>query len=149
MEDTLQALGGILLRAIPTFLLVIGLHFYLKSVFFRPLERVLSARFEATEGARQLAEQSLAKAAAREAEHQAAIRAARAEIYQEQEQLRRSLEEERSNALNAARKNVEARIDEAKAQIAAEVAEAKQNMAADSERLANQIADSILRRRAA
>ena len=149
MEDTLQALGGILLRAIPTFLLVIALHFYLKSVFFRPLERVLSARFEATEGARQLAEQSLAKAAARAAEHEAAIRAARAELYQEQEQWRRSLEEERSHALNAARKNVEAGIDEAKAQIAAEVDEAKRSMAADSERLANQIADSILRRRAA
>lgn len=149
MEDTLQALGGILLRAIPTFLLVLALHFYLKSVFFRPLERVLSARFEATEGARKLAEQSLAKASARAAEHEAAIRAARAEIYQEQEQLRRSLEEERARVLNVARSSTEARIAEAKAQLAAELNEAKRAISAESERLADQIADSILKRRAA
>ena len=48
----LHALGGILLRAVPTFLLIILLHFYLKSIFFKPLERVLEARSEATEGAR-------------------------------------------------------------------------------------------------
>ena len=38
MEETLHALGGILLRAIPTFLLVILLHFFLKYSFFGPLE---------------------------------------------------------------------------------------------------------------
>ncbi len=59
----LHALGGILLRAVPTFLLVILLHFYLKSMFFKPLEKVLSERFQATEGARQAAEKSLAEAA--------------------------------------------------------------------------------------
>ena len=48
----LQALGGILLRAVPTFLLVILLHFYLKSIFFKPLENVLRKRYDATEGAR-------------------------------------------------------------------------------------------------
>jgi len=149
MEDTLQALGGILLRAIPTFLLVLALHFYLKSVFFRPLERVLDARFEAIEGARKLAEQSLAKASARAAEHDAAIRSARAEIYQEQEQLRRSFEEERASALNVARSSTEARIAEAKAQLATEMNEAKRALAAESERLADQIADSVLTRRVA
>ena len=52
MEATLHALSGILLRAIPTFLIVVFLHFYLKYMFFKPLGKVLQARYEATEGAR-------------------------------------------------------------------------------------------------
>ena len=72
MADTLHALGGILLKAVPTFLLVLLLQFYLKKVFFQPLEKVLHTRYEATEGARKLAEQSLARAAARTAEYEAA-----------------------------------------------------------------------------
>ena len=50
MEETLRALGGILLKAVPTFILVILLHFYLKFIFFKPLQRVLRLRYEATEG---------------------------------------------------------------------------------------------------
>jgi len=45
MDETLRALGGILLRAIPTFVLVVLLHFYLKFVFFKPLQRVLRQRW--------------------------------------------------------------------------------------------------------
>ena len=41
MEETLRQLGGILLRAVPTFILVVLLHFYLKFIFFKPLQRVL------------------------------------------------------------------------------------------------------------
>jgi F-type H+-transporting ATPase subunit b len=48
MEATLHALSGILLRAVPTFLIVIFLHFYLKYMFFKPLDKVLQARYEAT-----------------------------------------------------------------------------------------------------
>src|SRR5205085_2833862 len=51
MDAMLHALGGILLRAVPTFLLLIALTYYLKSVFFKPLEKVLHQRYEATEGA--------------------------------------------------------------------------------------------------
>ena len=46
MEATLRALSGILLHAIPTFLLVIFLHFYLKYMFFKPLGKVLQARYD-------------------------------------------------------------------------------------------------------
>ena len=76
MDETLRALGGILLRAIPTFVLVVLLHFYLKFIFFKPLQKVLRQRYEATQGARKLAESSLAKAAEKAAEYEAALRAA-------------------------------------------------------------------------
>src|SRR5260370_30693613 len=81
MDAMLHALGGILLRAVPTFLLVILLHFYLKIVFFKPLEKVLHQRYEATERARKLAEQSLEQAAAKTASYEAQLRVAKAHMY--------------------------------------------------------------------
>src|SRR6266550_285134 len=103
MDETLRQLGGILLRAIPTFILVVLLHFYLKFMFFKPLQRVLRERREATEGARELAEQSLKKADEKTAAYEAALRAARAESYKELEQLRRQLQDERAAGVREAR----------------------------------------------
>ena len=149
MEATLHALGGILLRAVPTFLLLVVLHFYLKGIFFKPLQRVLQQRYEATEGARKLAAESLDRAAARTAEYEAAMRAARAEIYQAQEQLHKRLQENESAQLAAARQRAEVAVQEAKTLLAGDVAAARARLALESDRLANQIAESILRRDAA
>ena len=149
MDATLHSLGEILLKGVPTFFLVIALFVYLKYMFFGPLEKVLKARYDATEGARKLAEESLQRAAARTAEYEAAIRAARGEIYQEQENLRRQLQQERATAMEAARQKSEERITQAKTELAAEAAQAHNSLAAESESLASQIADSVLRRRVA
>ncbi|MGD0362151.1 MAG: ATP synthase F0 subunit B [Bryobacteraceae bacterium] len=145
----MHALSGILLRAIPTFLLVIFLHFYLKYMFFKPLDKVLHARYEATEGARLRAAESLEKAAAKTAEYEAALRAARAEVYQTQEQLHRRLQDEQSTQVHQARQQAEAAVRDAKAQLAAEIAQAKTDLAAQGDSLASQIADTILNRGAA
>jgi F-type H+-transporting ATPase subunit b len=149
MEATLHALGGILLKAVPTFLLIVLLHFYLKGIFFKPLQKVLRRRYEATEGARKLAAESLERAAARTAQYETAMRAARGEIYQAQEQLHKRLQEGEFAELTAARRRAQAAVEEAKAQLANEVEAAKAGLARDSELLANQIAESILRRNAA
>ena len=149
MEATLHALGGILLKAVPTFLFVVLLHFYLKGVFFKPLQKVLRQRYEATEGARKLAAESIERAAAKTAEYAAAIRAARTEIYQAQEQAHKRLEESELAELTAARRRAEAAVQEAKTQLAGDVEAAKAGLARDSELLANQIAESILRGSAA
>ena len=145
----LHSLGGILLRAVPTFLLVIVLHFYLKSIFFKPLEKVLGQRYEATEGARKLAEQSLEQAAAKTASYEAQLRTAKAEVYQTQEQLHKQLQEREAAAVAEARKNADAAVKLATAQLAADVAAAKTSLAADSDMLAERIAETILRRNAA
>jgi len=149
MDAILRDLGGILLRAVPTFLLVIFLHFYLKSVFFGPMQRVLQKRYEATEGARKLADESLARASAKTAEFEAAMRAAKAEVYHVQEQLHKQLQEQQAEELLAARKQAEALVAQAKADLAKDVEGAKAGLARESELLANQIAESILRRSAA
>jgi len=145
----LHALGGILLRAVPTFLLVIVLHFYLKSIFFKPLEKVLHQRYEATEGARKLAEQSLQQAVAKTASYETQLRAAKAAMYQAQEQLQKQLQEREAAAAADARKSAGGAVKLAKTQLAADVEAAKTSLAADSESLANQIAETILRRNAA
>jgi F-type H+-transporting ATPase subunit b len=149
MDATLLALGGILLKALPTFILVLLLNFYLKAMFFKPLEKVLRERYEATEGARKLAAESIARAAARTAEYEAAIRAARAEVYQAQDQVHTQLEERRAAELADARHRSEAAVQHAKAQLAADVEDAKRSLALDAESLSSQIADAILARRAA
>jgi F-type H+-transporting ATPase subunit b len=149
MDDTLRALGEILLKAVPTFLLVLLLYAYLTRVFFRPLEKVLQKRFEANEGARKLAEESQAKATAKMAEYDAAMRAARGEVYQELGKLRGQLQAERNASLEVARKQAETQIAAAKHELEGEVAVLKQDLAAQSDLLATQIAESILRRSAA
>jgi F-type H+-transporting ATPase subunit b len=149
MEDTLHALGGLLLRSVPTFVLVILLNFYLKAVFFKPMEKVLRQRYEATEGARKLAEQSLERAAAKTAEYEAAMRAARAEVYQAQDQLHKQLQDRESAGIASARQRTDLAAREAKAQLARDVEQAKAVLGRDSDALADQIAESILRRSAA
>ncbi|MFN7998004.1 MAG: ATP synthase F0 subunit B [Bryobacteraceae bacterium] len=146
MDETLNALGGILLRAVPTFLLVYLLHVYLKYMFFKPLEKVLHARYEATEGARKRAAESLQKAAERTAEYEAKLRAARAEVYQSQEQWHRKLQEEHSARIEAARAQAETAVRAAKADLAVEVQQAKAELAGQSDLLAGRIADAILNR---
>ena len=149
MEETLRALSGILLNAIPTFLLVVFLFFFLCFAFFRPLERVLKARYDATEGARKLAEETVQRAEAKTREYDEKLRAARAEIYQSQEESHRKLQDERDQQLAAARAGAEEAIRQAKEQLAQDVAAAKLALDRDSDLLAGQIADTVMKRSAA
>src|SRR5258707_8775597 len=144
MDETLRQLGGILLRAVPTFIIVVLLHFYLKFIFFKPLQQVLRLRYEATEGARKMAEASLAKASEKAAEYEAAVRQARADTYKELEQMRRQLQDERAAGVKEARASAEASVAQAKAALATEVEGLKKNLAAESETLADRIAGKIL-----
>jgi F-type H+-transporting ATPase subunit b len=149
MDVILHQLGELLLKAVPTFLLVILLNFYLKIMFFKPLEKVLHKRYEATEGARKAADESLARAAAKTAEYENALRAARSELYHAQEQIHKELQEREAAQIAEARKAAEAALKAAKADLALDVQAAKESLGRESEMLANQIADSILRRSAA
>ena len=149
MDVILHQLGQLLLRAIPTFVLIVLLQFYLKRMFFRPLEAVLHQRYEATEGARKAAEESLARASAKTAEYEAAMRAARSEVYQAQERLHKELQERQAAQVAEARQRADAAVKAAKADLARDVEAAQVSLAKETEVLANQIADSILRRSAA
>src|SRR5207249_4133037 len=99
MDETLNALGGLLLKAIPTLILLLVVHLYLKSMFFRPLEDVLAKRRAMTEGARESAEALLKRASEKTAEYESKLREARAEIYREQEETRRRSVDEQTKRI--------------------------------------------------
>jgi F-type H+-transporting ATPase subunit b len=147
MEATLQALGGILLRAIPTVVLLLIVHFYLKWMFFRPLREVLAKRRAATQGMRESAEALLAKADGQTKSIEAELRATREEMYQEQEESRRRWVAEQTQHLEEARQQARELVHQSKVQLENETAAAKRDLAATADSLADQIARSLLERR--
>lgn len=149
MDATLQALGGILLKAVPTIVLLIIVNLYLKWMFFGPLRDVLQKRRDATEGARQAAEAALARASEKEAQIRAALRKAREEIYQEQEEARKRLVKDQTSRIEEARQKSRALIHQAREQMAQETVAAKRDLAATAGTLADQIVRMLLERRTA
>jgi len=149
MDATLQALGGILLKAIPTIVLLIIVNLYLKWMFFNPLKEILQKRRDATEGARQAAEAALARASEKAAQIQAALRKAREEIYQEQEAARKRLVNEQAARIEAAREKSRMLIHQAREQMAQEAEAAKRELAGSAGALADQIVRMLLERKAA
>lgn len=148
MEATLHSLGEIVLRGLPTFFLLVLLHFYLKRTFFAPLDKVLAARYEATTGARKQAESAIARAEAKAKEYEEAIRAARTEVYKDNEAMRKQWREQQSVVLAEARAKSDTVIAAAKAEMAGDVRTARETLQADSDRIADGIVAAILRRAA-
>src|SRR5215469_14959225 len=149
MDHTLQQLGGILLKAIPTVALLLIVHFYLKFMFFRPLQKVLAERKQATQGTKEKAELLLAKADQTQAAIEAALRKAREEIYQEQEEARKQWTNEQTARLDQARHQSHDLIHQAQTQLEADVDRAKKDLAETADALAEEIARTLLERKAA
>lgn len=147
MEQTLQALGGILIKAIPTVIFLLFLHFFFRIMLFGPLRKVLKEREDLTAGARLAAEASLAAADRKAAEYEAQLREARAEVYKEQEETRRRWLADQSAQVAEARSSAEATVKKAKFEVASEAASARQNLFETSAAIADQIATAVLARR--
>jgi len=147
MEQTLQALVGLLEKAVPTIVLLVLLHFYLKAMLFGPLAKIMKEREALTKGARQGAENSLAAAERKTAEYEAKLREARAEIYREQEEIRRKWLDEQTGQVDQARDRIAAAVRSARDQIAREAAAARTSLLETSGQLADRIASTILQRR--
>jgi F-type H+-transporting ATPase subunit b len=144
MESVLASLGALLVRALPTFFLVLLLHFYLKAMFFKPLEAALKERKAATTGVKKLAEEALANAERKAAEYEEKLRQSRSEMYKEQETMRTQWRDEQAAAVADARRSVESMIAEARRRIEREQSEAKASLESRSDALAEQIAQSVL-----
>ena len=149
MDSTLQQLGGILLKAIPTVVLLLIVHLYLKFMFFRPLQKVLAERKQATQGTRERADQLLAKAEQTQAAIENTLRKAREEIYQEQEEARKQWTTDQAAQLDRARGAAREMIQQARTQFESESAAAKRELAGTADSLAEQIARTLLERKTA
>jgi len=144
MESVVSALGELMLRAVPTFLILLLLHYYLKAVFYKPMDRALTARKQATAGVKKLAEESLRKAESKSAEYEEALRAARGSLYKEQEEKRAGWRAEQTAALASMRENVDSLVRDARRRLATEKEAAKATLSAESEALAEQIVRAVL-----
>ena len=140
----LESVRQLLLRALPTFAVVAFLYFYLRATLFKPLEETLDRRKAATAGTRQSAGESLKRAEEKAAEYEEKLRAARAELYQEQEQLRKKWRSEQTAALAAAREKVEATLKEARARLAERKEEAAATLETASHALADRIVEAVV-----
>jgi len=149
MEETLHALGNLLIQAVPTILFFILLTFYLRAVFFRPLAKILDQRRQETEGTRRLAEQAFEAADKKASEYERALDLARAEIHKEHEALRRRWADEHAEAIAKARAEADRQLAAARVEIARELERTQAELDNSIESLGNQVVESILRRRAA
>jgi len=133
-----------MLKAVPTFLILLLLHYYLKTVFYKPMDQALAARKQATAGVKNLAEESLRKADAKSIEYEEALRAVRSALYKEQEEKRAAWRAEQNAGLVAMRRNTDTLVHESRQRLNSEKEAAKTTLSAESEALAEQIARAVL-----
>lgn len=129
-------------------LFVLLLTVILNQLLFKPLLAVMGQREQAIRSARELAERSAAEAKAATEEFDRKTAAARAEIYQQMDEMRKMAMSERAEILTATRAEAEAEVARASARLQAEVVQARRRLAADAEALGAEAADRILGRRA-
>jgi F-type H+-transporting ATPase subunit b len=144
MQAIVHQLGELFLQAVPTVLIVLLFYFILRSLFFKPLMKVMAEREARTSGARKAAEAAQAAAAEKVKEYQEALKKARAQIFGEQEAARKKALDERAAVLKAARTREGAEVAAAKDRITKEVAAARRDIEAGVGQLAAQIANRVL-----
>jgi F-type H+-transporting ATPase subunit b len=142
--EIVNQLGELFLAAVPTVIIVFLFYLFLRWSFFTPMERVLTERHKRAEGAQAEAEASRAAAHEKERFYNEAVKKARAEVFAEQETVRRRALDERQATINSARSAAQSALQEAKKEIAAEVQVAHAELEQSSGNLANDIADAIL-----
>ena len=127
---------------------VLVLTILLDRLLLRPLQRVMHQREDATRSARALAERSALEAREAAAEFERKTTAARAEVYRQMDDMRRTALAERTEILAQTRAQAEQEIAAASAQLQADSEEARRRLAADAEALGAEAAERILGRRA-
>jgi F-type H+-transporting ATPase subunit b len=128
------------------FLLVLAV--VLDRLLFRPILAVIRQREEAARSARELAERSAREAAAATAEFEQKTAAARADVYRQMDEVRRTALQAREKIVTETRAQAEHEIAAASSQLQAEADEARRRLAAEAEALGTMAAERILGRKA-
>jgi F-type H+-transporting ATPase subunit b len=127
---------------------VLVLTFVLDRLLLRPVLDVIRRREEAIASARDLANKSASEAQAAAAEFEEKTTAARAQIYREMDDMRRSALMHRAEIVAKTRAEAEAQVAEAAKKLQADAHEARRRLEADAQALGTQAAERILGRRA-
>ena len=141
----LTQIGDMILQALPVIVLIWIFFLFLKATFFKPIEKILAERSARIEGARLEAERSLGAANEKAKAYQDALKKARAEVYAEQDQLRRKVLDERAEVVREARSRAQYQIKVAKEKIASDYSAARQQVESQSDSLGGELAEAILR----
>jgi F0F1-type ATP synthase membrane subunit b/b' len=140
----LNQLGDLFLSAVPTVIIVFLFYFFLRWSFFTPMQRVLDERHKRADGARHDAEVSRAAVQEKLRTYNDVLKKTRAEIFTEQETVRRRVLDERQATITAARTAAQNELQAAKQALAAEVQAVRGQLEQSGAVLADEIADAIL-----
>ena len=144
MAQTLYQLYQLLFDSLPTILIFVVLHFYLKRVLYRPLREVLSARGARIEGGQQAARTTLEAAEAKLAAYEAARRRQQVEAYRRIEVRRQEALAASQHGLAEARHQAAHALLAARQQLAEENTQARAQLQGAAETAAQQILTQVL-----
>jgi F-type H+-transporting ATPase subunit b len=144
MQEIVHQLGELFLQAVPTAVIILLFYFVLRGLFFQPLLKVMAEREARTSGAQRDAEAAQTAAAEKIKQYHEALRAARAQVYSEQEAARKKLLDARAAQLKEAHTQAAAEVNAAKERISAEVSTARKDLEATIGQLSAEIARRIL-----
>lgn len=116
----------------------------LDRLLFAPLQRIIGERRGAIDSARELAERSAARAAEAATEFEGRTKAARANLYGQMDEQRRSALARRAELLQATRQESDAVLADGRARIHAEVDAARAALARDADALGSAMAARVL-----
>src|SRR5215470_16884043 len=113
MDETLKQIGGLLLGSIPTIIFFLLLFGFYTALVHKPLTAVLSERHARTQGAIEKARADVQSAETRTAEYEQKLREARFALFKSYEERRAKAAQARATAIEQARKQAQAKIEEA------------------------------------
>jgi len=137
-------LGELFLGAVPTVLLILIFYFIMKSLFFKPLLKVMAERELRSIGAEKAAEAAQNAAAEKLKQYQDALKQERAKLYAEQEAERKKWLDERAALVKDARSKSAVEVSSGKERVAAELLAARRDMEAGISQLAAEIAARVI-----
>jgi len=145
MDRMLVQLGGLLLGAVPTSLMLLLLYILYTVLVHNPLKKVLAERRGKTEGAIDKARADIAAAEARTSEYEQKLRETRAVVFKRQDARRKEALDIRAKAVADARAHAQQQISDARAALTKDADTAKASLQAEAGRLATDIVRTVLR----
>jgi F-type H+-transporting ATPase subunit b len=145
MDETLKQLGGLLLGSIPTVIFMVLTYAAYAVLVHKPLSKVLAERHERTAGAVAKAKADVAAAEARTVEYEQRLREARVAVFKAQEAKRQQAAQARAAAVAETRARMQDRVMQERTSIAEEQKNAQVALQPESERLAREIIETVLR----
>lgn len=131
-----------LVQVVPFLVLMLGLHL----ILFKPMLAYLSAREEATAGAKKSAESLAAQSEARLREYETALAKAQAEVTEYRAARRAEAQKDYQARVAAARSAVDAKLGAAMTRITTEARDARSGIKDEAQALARDVANQVLGR---